>query len=50
MVMFAGFHPEAWWDIGDNLDAIVPLDIEKVRENLDENLASVKANFQLAGL
>jgi predicted membrane chloride channel (bestrophin family) len=44
VVMFAGFHPEAWWDIGDNLDAIVPLDIEKVRENLDENLASVKAN------
>ena len=50
VVMFAGFHPEAWWDIGDNIDAIVPSDIEKVRENLDTNLDSLETNFQLASL
>lgn len=44
MVMFAGFHPEAWWDsIVDNIDAaIAPLNLDTVRENLDENLDTVK--------
>jgi hypothetical protein len=27
VVMFAGFHPEAWWDIGDNVEGISPFDI-----------------------
>ena len=30
LVMFAGFHPEAWWDIADEKDSITASDLEIV--------------------
>jgi predicted membrane chloride channel (bestrophin family) len=38
LVMFAGFHPEAWWDIADEKGGITALDLEIVPENSKETL------------
>jgi hypothetical protein len=27
VVMFAGFHPEAWWDLGDSVEEMSPCDL-----------------------
>ncbi len=32
VVMFAGYHPESWWDVGDNLEGISGKDLESVQE------------------
>lgn len=32
VVMFAGFHPEAWWDIGDNMDTTAPSGLDRLTE------------------
>eukprot|EP00553_Chaetoceros_curvisetus_P011235 CAMPEP_0204641766 /NCGR_PEP_ID=MMETSP0717-20131115/51318_1 /ASSEMBLY_ACC=CAM_ASM_000666 /TAXON_ID=230516 /ORGANISM="Chaetoceros curvisetus" /LENGTH=549 /DNA_ID=CAMNT_0051662475 /DNA_START=877 /DNA_END=2526 /DNA_ORIENTATION=+ len=37
VVMFAGYHPESWWDVGDNLEGISGKDLESVQEKLYEN-------------
>jgi len=38
VVMFAGFHPEAWWDIGDKIDAPAPSGLDRLTEISTVNL------------
>lgn len=40
--MFAGFHPEAWWDIDERKDVLNCSKSEEVRD--DELLSSIKSN------